>query len=68
MYAKLRNFYWHGGGKVKRKKDLETRKIYCRQSISSWYEISEPKVSGWKIWACYRAVRIFGRWAASAKE
>ena len=24
---------------------------------------AEPKVSGWKIWACYRAVRIFGRWA-----
>ena len=29
---------------------------------------AEPKVSSWKIWACYRAVRIFGRWAASAKE
>lgn len=68
MYAKLRNFYWHGGGKVKEKKIWKQGRYIADKVFLHGMKSAEPKVSGWKIWACYRAVRIFGRWAASAKE
>ena len=67
LYAKLRHFWWHGGGKGDKKTWKRARYLSDRVFLDGM-KSAEPEVSSWKIYASYYAVRMFGRWPASAKE
>ena len=70
LYATLRNYYRDSViGPPDDLKNKETWKV-AREIADHVFllgmESAEPKVSFWKKRCAYRAVRIFGRWAASA--
>ena len=67
LYAKLRYFWWHGGGKSDKATWKKARYLSDRVFLDGM-KSAEPKVSSWKIYSSYYAVRMFGRWPASAKE
>jgi hypothetical protein len=64
LYAALR-MYWHTGAPFdkavwKAGRELSDKIFFLGMKSA------EPKVSSWKIYSAYWAVRIFGRWPASA--
>ena len=75
LYAVLRKFY---DAKVRNPKSLANGSI----ALDKWkraraladgvflegMHAAEPSVSGWKKYSAYYAVRVFGRWPASAEE
>jgi hypothetical protein len=64
LYASLRQYY--NGIYRDKKKWKEARKL--SDDVFLWaMQSAEPPVPKYKIWCAYYAVRIFGRWPASAK-
>ena len=64
LYASLRRYY--NGIYRDKKKWKEARKL--SDDVFLWaMQSSHPPVPKYKIWCAYYAVRIFGRWPASAK-
>ena len=75
LYAVLRKFY---DAKVRNPKSLANGSV----ALDKWkraraladgvflegMHAAEPSVSGWKKYSAYYAVRVFGRWPASAEE
>lgn len=57
LYAKCREFWALNP-------EMTTEVQKCRQIADDVFrdamESLDPRPSGWKIWACYRAVRLFG--------
>ena len=65
LYAMLRTYY-HTGRPFDKKIWKEGRKLSDKIFLLGM-KSAEPPVSKWKIYSAYWAVRIFGRWPASAK-
>jgi len=64
LYAALR-MYWHTGAPFDKSVWKAGRELSDKIFLLGM-KSAEPKVSSWKIYSAYWAVRIFGRWPASA--
>ena len=64
LYASLR-VYWHTGVPFSKLSWKRGRQLADKIFLLGM-KSADPKVSSWKIYSAYWAVRIFGRWPASA--
>ena len=64
LYASLR-VYWHTGAPFSKLSWKRGRQLADKIFLLGM-KSADPKVSSWKIYSAYWAVRIFGRWPASA--
>lgn len=57
LYAKIRNFRYHGGDDATAFEAKKTSDRVFRDAMND----AEPAIPAWKKWACYNAVKWFGK-------
>ena len=57
LYAKIRNFRYHGGGDAMAERAKKAADLVFKHAMDD----AEPPVSGWKKFLCYQAVNVFGK-------
>ena len=64
LYAKIRNFRYHGGEDWIAFRAKKVADLVFKHAMDD----AEPPVSGWKKWLCYQAVNLFGKSSIAPTE
>ena len=64
LYAKIRNFRYHGGSDAEAFKAKKVADLVFKHAMDD----AEPPVSGWKKYLCYQAVNLFGKSSIAPTE
>ena len=64
LYAKIRNFRYHGGDDATAFKAKKVADLVFKHAMDD----AEPPVPGWKKFLCYQAVNVFGKSSIAPTE